>query len=231
MRCAMNCCLSRTIIRSSSATRNQLGRSFHSGRWTGTVMHAGDIGRCTAASTDCSSGVAPGAKAAANASSGNQMSPSASGDKVGAWGCGFAAVVVLGDGLAFVRRQGRHVDKRLHPLRCASRRSPPRRRHGRPTPRALQRARSSDRAPRRHRRARSTASARPPRERRRLSAGDHPGPTRPIRRGSMDHTTLDAALRRLPSLVPSVPGRKTPPIGRRGRGPQARVDRLRLTHP
>ena len=62
-------------MRSCSATRNQAGRSFHSGRSTATVMQAGESGRWTAASTASSSLDAFCAKAAANASSGNQINP------------------------------------------------------------------------------------------------------------------------------------------------------------
>ena len=57
-------------MRSCSATRNQVGRSFHSGRGTATVMQAGEIGRWTAASTASSSAAAFCAKAAAKAASG-----------------------------------------------------------------------------------------------------------------------------------------------------------------
>src|SRR5271169_5319112 len=45
IRSAINRCVSRTIMRSCSAMRNQVGRFFQSGRFTGTVMHAGEIGR------------------------------------------------------------------------------------------------------------------------------------------------------------------------------------------
>ena len=45
IRSAINRCVSRTIMRSCSAMRNQVGRSFQSGRFTGAVMHAGEIGR------------------------------------------------------------------------------------------------------------------------------------------------------------------------------------------
>ena len=45
IRSAINRCVSRMIMRSCSAMRNQVGRSFQSGRFTGAVMHAGEIGR------------------------------------------------------------------------------------------------------------------------------------------------------------------------------------------
>ena len=70
MRSAMKRWFSWTIMRSCSADRNQVGRSFHSGRPTATVMQAGEIGRWTAASTASSSLEAFCANAAAKASSG-----------------------------------------------------------------------------------------------------------------------------------------------------------------
>ena len=44
IRSAIKRCVSATIMRSCSAMRNQLGRSFHSGRFIGTLMHAGESG-------------------------------------------------------------------------------------------------------------------------------------------------------------------------------------------
>jgi len=58
------------IMRSCSATRHQVGRSFHKGRSALTLMQAGEIGRWTAASTASSSLEAFWAKAAAKAASG-----------------------------------------------------------------------------------------------------------------------------------------------------------------
>jgi hypothetical protein len=42
IRCAMKRCVSGEIMRSSSATTNQVGRSFHRGRLTATVMQVGE---------------------------------------------------------------------------------------------------------------------------------------------------------------------------------------------
>jgi hypothetical protein len=71
----MKRCVSGAIIRSSSATKNQFGRSFQSGRSTLTLMQGTAIGRWTAASSACSSAEACCAKAAAKASSGSQIRP------------------------------------------------------------------------------------------------------------------------------------------------------------
>jgi hypothetical protein len=88
IRSAMKRCVSAAIMRSFSATRNQLFKSFQSGRPTGTVMQLSDIGRCTAASTAKSSADAFWAKAVAKASSGSQIKPLLSGASFGAWGWG-----------------------------------------------------------------------------------------------------------------------------------------------
>src|SRR5215467_15748237 len=82
------CALPISIIRSSLATRYQLGISFQSGRPAGTVMQLIEIGRCTAARTARSSAEAFCANAVAKASSGSQINPSPFGASFGAWGWG-----------------------------------------------------------------------------------------------------------------------------------------------
>ncbi len=104
-------------------------------------MQAGEIGRCTAASTARSSVAALCAKADAKAASGSQIRPLPSGASFGANGCGGRAIEHVGNRLALVRRQRRDIDQRLDARASVPARS--RRRHRRgPPARSVPRRRS-----------------------------------------------------------------------------------------
>jgi len=121
IRSAMKRWVSPGIIRSSSATRNQLGRSCHSGRGTGTLMQAAASGRCVAASSACSSGVACWANALLNASSGEPDQAVGVRAERGGFRMVFRPVVDVADGLALVRGERGDVDERRHGLMAGRR--------------------------------------------------------------------------------------------------------------
>ena len=81
-----------------------------------TVMQAGEIGRWTAASRAWCSLGAFGAKAVAKGGVGQIDEPMAVGSQLRRLRVRLCAIEHIRDGLALVRRKGRHVDERLHSL-------------------------------------------------------------------------------------------------------------------